>query len=112
MRRWCWMRRRQAKTCTWRNAMPYTGRRRPTCRSGKAQLRQVFHEAADRIVIGNTKGFTGHAMGTGIEDVVAVKALETVEAIFRPQGDALVAECRLNGIRSLPGQAEPQMTTH
>ena len=30
-----------------------------------------------RIVIANTKGFTGHAMGTGIEDVVAVKALET-----------------------------------
>ncbi|MGE5206027.1 MAG: SDR family NAD(P)-dependent oxidoreductase, partial [Chlamydiota bacterium] len=29
------------------------------------------------IVIANTKGLTGHAMGTGIEDVVAVKALET-----------------------------------
>ena len=28
-------------------------------------------------MIANTKGFTGHAMGTGIEDVVAVKALET-----------------------------------
>ncbi len=40
-------------------------------------LRQVFRELADRIVIANTKGFTGHAMGTGIEDVVAVKALET-----------------------------------
>jgi acyl transferase domain-containing protein/NAD(P)-dependent dehydrogenase (short-subunit alcohol dehydrogenase family)/acyl carrier protein len=40
-------------------------------------LRQVFADAADRIVIANTKGFTGHAMATGIEDVVAVKALET-----------------------------------
>jgi acyl transferase domain-containing protein/acyl carrier protein/NAD(P)-dependent dehydrogenase (short-subunit alcohol dehydrogenase family) len=40
-------------------------------------LRQVFGDAADRIVIANTKGLTGHAMGTGIEDVVAVKALET-----------------------------------
>ena len=40
-------------------------------------LRQVFGEAADQIVIANTKGFTGHAMATGIEDVVAVKALET-----------------------------------
>ena len=40
-------------------------------------LRRVFGDAADRIVISNTKGFTGHAMGTGIEDVVAVKALET-----------------------------------
>jgi acyl transferase domain-containing protein/acyl carrier protein len=40
-------------------------------------LRRVFGDAADQIVIANTKGFTGHAMGTGVEDVVAVKALET-----------------------------------
>ncbi len=40
-------------------------------------LRQVFGDAADQIVIANTKGFTGHAMATGIEDVVAVKTLET-----------------------------------
>ncbi|SPF53310.1 Beta-ketoacyl synthase [Candidatus Sulfopaludibacter sp. SbA4] len=40
-------------------------------------LRRVFGSVADRIVIANTKGMTGHAMGTGIEDVVAVKALET-----------------------------------
>ena len=40
-------------------------------------LRRVFGDVADSIVIANTKGFTGHAMATGIEDVVAVKALET-----------------------------------
>ena len=40
-------------------------------------LRQVFGERADQIVIANTKGLTGHPMGVGIEDVVAVKALET-----------------------------------
>ncbi len=40
-------------------------------------LRQVFGADADPIVITNTKGFTGHAMGAGIEDVVAIKALET-----------------------------------
>jgi len=40
-------------------------------------LRHVFGDVADQIVIANTKGFTGHAMGSGIEDVVAVKALET-----------------------------------
>ena len=40
-------------------------------------LRRVFGANADRVVITNTKGFTGHAMGAGIEDVVAVKALET-----------------------------------
>ncbi len=40
-------------------------------------LRRVFGADADKIVIANTKGYTGHAMGAGIEDVVAVKALET-----------------------------------
>ncbi|MEM9746736.1 MAG: SDR family NAD(P)-dependent oxidoreductase, partial [Actinomycetota bacterium] len=40
-------------------------------------LREVFGSGAGQVVITNTKGFTGHAMGAGIEDVVAVKALET-----------------------------------
>jgi acyl transferase domain-containing protein len=40
-------------------------------------LRKVFGDSADQIVIANTKGFTGHAMGAGVEDVLAVKALET-----------------------------------
>jgi acyl transferase domain-containing protein/acyl carrier protein len=40
-------------------------------------LRHVFGPRADDVVITNTKGFTGHAMGAGVEDVVAVKALET-----------------------------------
>ncbi|MCA9735732.1 acyltransferase domain-containing protein, partial [candidate division KSB1 bacterium] len=40
-------------------------------------LRSVFGSVADQIVISNTKGYTGHAMATGIEDVLAVKALET-----------------------------------
>ncbi|MGO9884264.1 MAG: type I polyketide synthase, partial [Solirubrobacteraceae bacterium] len=40
-------------------------------------LRQVFGERADQVVIANTKGLTGHPMGVGIEDVVAIKALET-----------------------------------
>jgi acyl transferase domain-containing protein/acyl carrier protein/NADP-dependent 3-hydroxy acid dehydrogenase YdfG len=40
-------------------------------------LRQVFGESADRIVIANVKGFTGHPMGVGLEDVLAVKGLET-----------------------------------
>lgn len=40
-------------------------------------LRKVFGDDADKLVIANTKGYTGHAMATGIEDVVAIKALET-----------------------------------
>ncbi len=40
-------------------------------------LRHVFGDSADKIVIANTKGLTGHAMAAGVEDVLAVKALET-----------------------------------
>ncbi len=40
-------------------------------------LRQVFGPDADAIVIANTKGMTGHPMGVGLEDVMAVKSLET-----------------------------------
>ncbi|NTW08747.1 MAG: acyltransferase domain-containing protein, partial [Anaerolineaceae bacterium] len=40
-------------------------------------LRSCFGDQANRVVIANTKGFTGHSMGVGVEDVVAVKALET-----------------------------------
>jgi hypothetical protein len=36
----------------------------------------------------------------------------TVEAVIRPLGDRVVAECRLIGHRSLPNQNEPQATTH
>jgi Beta-ketoacyl synthase, C-terminal domain len=40
-------------------------------------LRRVFGDDADRVVIANVKGYTGHPMGVGLEDVLAVKALET-----------------------------------
>ena len=35
----------------------------------------------------------------------------TIQAFFYPQGDKLVADCRLIGRRKLPNQAEPQETT-
>jgi malonyl CoA-acyl carrier protein transacylase len=40
-------------------------------------LRDTFGENANQVIIANTKGFTGHTMGVGVEDVIAVKALET-----------------------------------
>ena len=61
-------------------------------------LRSTFGPSADKIVITNTKGFTGHAMGAGIEDVVAIKALET--GIVPPVPE-------LQGSRPRAGRAEP-----
>ena len=40
-------------------------------------LRHCFKDQANRVIVANTKGFTGHSMGVGIEDVLAIKALET-----------------------------------
>ncbi len=39
-------------------------------------LRETFGQAASDVIVANTKGFTGHPMGVGIEDVIAVKILE------------------------------------
>ncbi|HET9610619.1 MAG TPA: acyltransferase domain-containing protein, partial [Acidimicrobiales bacterium] len=55
----------------------YTPARGGSAQAEISALRTVFGPGADRVVIANTKGFTGHPMGVGIEDVVAIKALET-----------------------------------
>ncbi len=39
-------------------------------------LRAAFGEDARHVVVTNTKGFTGHPMGAGIEDAIALKALQ------------------------------------
>ncbi|MGC2108345.1 MAG: SDR family NAD(P)-dependent oxidoreductase, partial [Candidatus Korobacteraceae bacterium] len=36
----------------------------------------------------------------------------TVQAVFRPQGGAIISDCRLIGRRTLPNQPEPQETLH
>jgi 3-oxoacyl-(acyl-carrier-protein) synthase len=39
-------------------------------------LRRTFGASVNDVVVANTKGFTGHPMGVGVEDAVAVKILE------------------------------------
>ncbi len=68
-------------------------------------LRRVFGDAADSIVITNTKGFTGHAMGAGIEDVVAVKALET--GIVPPVPNYREPDPELGNLNLSKGGAHP-----
>ncbi|MBE2192652.1 MAG: acyltransferase domain-containing protein, partial [Anaerolinea sp.] len=54
----------------------YTPARGGSASAEVMALRRTFGDAASEIVIANTKGFTGHPMGVGVEDVIAVKALE------------------------------------
>ncbi len=54
----------------------YTPARGGSASAEVVALREVFGESANEIIIANTKGFTGHPMGVGVEDVIAVKILE------------------------------------
>ncbi|NWF81938.1 MAG: acyltransferase domain-containing protein, partial [Chloroflexi bacterium] len=54
----------------------YTPARGGSASAEVAALRRTFGPAASEVVVANTKGFTGHPMGVGIEDVIAVKILE------------------------------------
>ena len=54
----------------------YTPARGGSASAEVVALRKTFGEAAKEIVVANTKGFTGHPMGVGIEDVIALKILE------------------------------------
>jgi acyl transferase domain-containing protein/acyl carrier protein len=55
----------------------YTPARGGSAAAEVASLRTVFGPSAGEIVMANTKGFTGHPMAVGIEDIVAIKSLET-----------------------------------
>ncbi|MHA2231619.1 MAG: SDR family NAD(P)-dependent oxidoreductase, partial [Candidatus Hodarchaeales archaeon] len=68
-------------------------------------LRTTFGEVADQILITNTKGFTGHSMGAGIEDVVAAKILE--KKIIPPIANFKEVDPSLGDLRySLGGKYE------
>jgi len=68
-------------------------------------LRAVFGEEADRIVVANTKGLTGHPMGVGVEDAVAVKALET--GLVPPVPNFREADPELGALHLSRGGAYP-----
>ncbi|MDX1414466.1 MAG: SDR family NAD(P)-dependent oxidoreductase [Candidatus Promineifilaceae bacterium] len=54
----------------------YTPARGGSAAAEVVALRETFGESANDIIIANTKGFTGHPMGVGVEDVIVVKILE------------------------------------
>ncbi|MCC6849373.1 MAG: acyltransferase domain-containing protein, partial [Deltaproteobacteria bacterium] len=76
-RRWGVERRAMAPAMVFVSHETYTPARGGSAAAEVEALRRVFGADASRIVVANTKGLTGHPMGVGIEDVVAVKALET-----------------------------------
>jgi len=57
-----------AKNMVFYSHETYTPARGGSAQSEVKALRQTFRESTDSMVIANTKGFTGHPMGVGIED--------------------------------------------
>ncbi|HUR70023.1 MAG TPA: SDR family NAD(P)-dependent oxidoreductase [Candidatus Thermoplasmatota archaeon] len=54
----------------------YTPARGGSASAEAAAMRRAFGAGATKVLVANTKGFTGHAMGAGLEDALAVKALQ------------------------------------
>lgn len=54
----------------------YTPARGGSASAEAAAMRRAFGAGATKVLVTNTKGFTGHAMGAGLEDALAVKALQ------------------------------------
>ena len=54
----------------------YTPARGGSAAAEISALRSAFGAGADEVIVTNTKGFTGHSMGAGLEDAVCLKALQ------------------------------------
>ncbi|MCE7737292.1 MAG: acyltransferase domain-containing protein [Candidatus Heimdallarchaeota archaeon] len=65
-----------AKSMMFMSHETYTPARGGSAGAEIRALRDTFGDGVSNIIIANTKGFTGHAMGAGIEDVVAIKSME------------------------------------
>ncbi|HAF96652.1 MAG TPA: hypothetical protein DCG50_11495 [Elusimicrobia bacterium] len=55
----------------------YTPARGGSASAEVQALKKAFGSAADKVVVSNVKGFTGHTMGASLEDAVAIRALNT-----------------------------------
>ena len=58
----------------------YTPARGGSADAEVAALRTCFPDNYQKVVITNTKGYTGHTLGAGIEDAVLVKSLQRGQA--------------------------------
>ena len=66
--KWGLNRHQMAKELVFYSHETYTPARGGSAQSEVRALRKTFGDSTDEMVIANTKGFTGHPMGVGIED--------------------------------------------
>ncbi len=74
----------------------YTPARGGSASAEAYALKTTFGADASKIIVSNTKGFTGHSMGAGLEDVIAVRCLNT--GLVPPIANFKEADPELQGI--------------
>ena len=106
-RKWGFDRHRIAKQTSFMSHEPATPPRGGSAAAEIQALRTAFGESASDIVITNTKGFTGHPMGTGIEDAVSIHGLARGE--FPPIANFKQPDPELGDLRlSVGGPSDVQ----
>ena len=105
--KWGLDRHRIAKQTSFMSHEPATPPRGGSAAAEIQALRTAFGESASDIVITNTKGFTGHPMGTGIEDAVSIHGLARGE--FPPIANFKQPDPELGDLRlSVGGSSDVQ----
>ena len=74
----------------------YTPARGGSASAEAYALKTTFGKDVSNIIVSNTKGFTGHSMGAGLEDVIAVRCLST--GLVPPIANFKEADPELEGI--------------
>ena len=85
----------------------YTPARGGSAAAEIESLRTAFGPAANQILVANTKGFTGHAMGAGIEDAVVLKVLQ--HRTVPPVPNLREPDPDLGDLRLSPGGVFPHL---
>ncbi|MBI3550747.1 MAG: SDR family NAD(P)-dependent oxidoreductase [Elusimicrobia bacterium] len=95
-RRWGISRRDVAAKALFMSHETHTPARGGSAAAEVTALKRTFGDDVSRIIVANTKGFTGHSMGASIEDPVAIRALVT--GIVPPIANYRVPDPELAGI--------------
>ncbi len=74
----------------------YTPARGGSASAEAYALKSTFGKDVSSVIVSNTKGFTGHSMGAGLEDAIAVRCLNT--GLVPPIANFKEADPELQGI--------------
>ena len=106
--RWGFDRHNIAKDLVFYSHETYTPARGGSAQSEVKALRETFGDSTDSMVIANTKGFTGHPMGVGIEDASMFYGLLTKR--IPPIANHKVLDEELGDLNLSKGGEYPNLT--